>query len=102
MTPEEKGIQLMADMGAKISQIAGKSMPSDSAIINGLKEVAETVEDYTEKAANAVQEMADALLDAVKKPIQEAISKDPPEQPSPASIQDAIYQAILDADPNKV
>ena len=101
MTPEEKGIQLMADMGTKISKVAGKTMPSDSAIINALKEVAETVDDYTEKAAQAVQDMADALLSAVKEAIQAAISKDPPEQPSPESIQAAIYQAILDADPNK-
>lgn len=101
MTPEEKGIQLMADMGAKISKVAGKIMPSDSAVIDALKEVAETVDDYTEKAAQAVQDMADALLSAVKGAIQTAISKDPPEQPSPESIQAAIHQAILDADPNK-
>ena len=101
MTPEEKGIQLMADMGTKISEVAGKTMPSDSAITNALKEVAEAVDDYTEKAAQAVQDMADALLSAVKGAIQVAISKDPPEQPSPESIQAAIYQAILDADPNK-
>ena len=91
----------MTDMGTEIvASMGGKpSMPSDTSIKNTLSEVAKKVDDYTEKAATAVQEMADALLEAVKEPIQKAISKDPKEIPKPTDISASIYKAIQDAAP---
>ena len=95
-----KGLKLMADMGAGIvAKMSSPSMPSDSSIKNTLKEVAKQIDDYTKEAANAVNEMADKLLAAVKKPINDAIKKDPPEIPKPSDIASSIYQAIQDAAP---
>ena len=56
----EKGLKLMADMGAGIvAKMSSPSMPSDSSIKNTLMEVAKKVDDYTKEAASAVKEMAD-------------------------------------------
>ena len=96
----EKGMRLMADMGAGIvAKMSSPSMPSDTSIKNTLMEVARTIDDYTEQAASAVKEMADRLLGAVKSAISSAISKNPPEMPKPTDIASAIYQAIRNAAP---
>lgn len=99
----EKGLKLMADMGAGIvAKMSSPSMPSDSSIKNTLMEVAKKVDDYTKEAASAVKEMADKLLNSVKSAINSAISKDPPEIPKPSDIASSIYQAIKDAAPKTV
>lgn len=100
MTPEQKGLQLMADMGtAVVSSMSGPSMPSDSTIIGALKSTAEAFEEYTSAMAEKVTEMANALLDSVKSAIQSAISQDPPEVPSPTDISSAIESTIRNAAP---
>ncbi len=99
----EKGLKLMADMGAGIvAKMSSPSMPSDSSIKNTLMEVAKKIDDYTEEAASAVKEMADKLLNAVKSAISSAISKDPPKMPKASDIASSIYQAIKDAAPKTV
>lgn len=100
MTPEEKGTQLMASMGvAVVATMSKPTMPPDSEIINALKKTAQAVEDYTEKAAQAVEQMANLLLNSIKEAIHKAISKSKPEIPTPTSIQDAIKKAIEEAAP---
>ena len=95
---EEKGLKLMADMGASIvSGMSSPSMPSDLSIKSTLSNVAKTTDDYTEKAASAVQDMANKLLDGVKGAIQSAISKTPPEMPTPAAVTAAIKSTIESA-----
>lgn len=100
MTPEEKGAQLMADMGTGVvGAMSGPSMPSDSAITGALKSVAESFEEYTSDMAGKVTEMANALIDGVKGAISSAISKTPPEMPTPDSITAAIKSTIEGAAP---
>ena len=95
-----KGLQLMADMGtAVVAKMSSPSMPSDTTIKNALKDTAKAIDDYTEQAAEAVNDMADKLLSPVKSAINTAIHKDPPEIPKPSDIATAIYQAIQAAAP---
>ena len=97
-TPEEKGLKLMADMGTTIvGSMSGPSMPSDSALTGAMKSVAEAYEDYTPDMASKVTDMANALISGVKGAIQSAISKTPPEMPTPAAVTAAIKSTIESA-----
>lgn len=98
----EKGLKLMADMGsAVVEKMGGRpTMPSDSSIKNALIDTAKKIDDYTSQALDAVKDMAERLLSAVKSAISAAIGKTDPEVPKPSDIASSIYQAILDAGKN--